>query len=184
MGGFFSRLFTCLAIACTLCFPIVQRLDLYGDPSEKKLSFSLRLYGFLPILGGYVTSYTGGIAIHLGKKKAVLLPYRGIEEKRKKFSFVRSFKTLMFHVSTETGAEYLFGVLSVHAAMKTYFSLTRKASVFRSEVWLVGGRALKCSVKTSVCFTPLALIVLCLKFVVKYLKGSIKRWKMKEKSIV
>ena len=57
-------------------FPIFLNVNAFVDGKEKKGCFGIYLFRFFKIYGGYATLYKEGIAFHLTKKKAVLLPYK------------------------------------------------------------------------------------------------------------
>lgn len=184
MGRFFSSPRTILSILTALFFPIVQDLNIYGDLGEKKLSFSLYLFGFIRLVGGYVTSYQGGVALHVSEKKAILLPYTGMDEKRKKFSFVRSFRLLSLKCTTETGAQYFAGAACVSALLKTFLAIKKQYKKSDVNLWLTDGDVLRTSVQIVTYFSLFILGVLSAKFAVKYIIGRIRKWKEKEKSTV
>lgn len=181
MGRFFAL--TTIA-AAVLFFPIVQNFDVYGDVGEKKFTFSLSMYGVFRLVGGYASVYRGGIALHVSKKKAILLPYTGMEEKRKKFSFVRSFRLLFARCAVETGAEYFPFAVSAHAVAKTLLYRMGKEKNAKLNLWLLYGDVLRVSARITVYFTPFTLLFLAAKFVIDYICGRAESWKKKEKSIV
>ncbi|MGN1053295.1 MAG: hypothetical protein ACI4SH_07915, partial [Candidatus Scatosoma sp.] len=173
-----------LAVA-TLFMPIVQTFNAYGDVNAKKLTFSLYLFGFIRLIGGYVTTYKGGAAVHISKKKAILLPYSGMNDERKKFSFVRTFRLLSLSATTETGAEYLLYTGAFHVALKTYLAFTGRAKKSKTDLWLTDGDALKISVRLVFFFTAAGLTYTFFKFLIKSAARRLKQgWKKKEKSTV
>ncbi len=103
MGDFFV-----LSVAIGLIllfFPIFLRADLFLHPFENKFTFSISLYGHLPILGGYLQIVKGGIAIHLSDTKAVFLPFGQIAATGKKFDFTKGFQLYRLHIITELGGQ-------------------------------------------------------------------------------
>ena len=184
MGGFFKYL-RVIGVISSLFFPIVQSFNAYGDLNEKKFAFSLYLFGFLRLIGGYVTSYKGGLALHVSKKTAILLPYSGMNEKRKKFSFVRTFHLLSLSVSTETGAEYFAQTGAFYLALKAYLKFTRRSKKSTTNLLLTNGNGLKISARLTVYFTIAGLLATFIKFLVKSAARRLKQeWKKKEKSTV
>lgn len=79
-----------LLTAILLFFPIFLEVDIHYDMNRKKFGFALYAYKVLKLIGGYVTTYPGGIALHISPKKAILKPYSGMDSERKKFSFTRT----------------------------------------------------------------------------------------------
>ena len=165
--------------------PVVQTLNAYGDLNAKKLTFSLYLFGFIRLIGGYVTSYKGGVAVHVSKKKAILLPYSGMDDERKKFAFVRTFHLLSLAETSETGAEYLLPAGAFHLALKSYLAFTGRSKKSRTNLWLTDGDTLKISVRLTFYFTVAGLALTFFKFLIKSAARRLKQeWKKKEKSTV
>ena len=166
-------------------FPIVQTINAYGDVNAKKLTFSLYLFGFIRLIGGYVTSYKGGVAVHISQSKAILLPYSGMNDKRKKFSFVRTFHLLSLQVTSETGAEYLILTGTIHIALKSYLAYTGRTKKSKTNLWLTDGDTLKISARLVFYFTAAGLMFTLFKFLIKSAGRRLKQgWKKKEKSTV
>ena len=172
MGRFFflSALTLCI-LAFLLFFPVVIQTDFHYDINGKKAGFAVYIYKIFKIIGGYVQTYQGGLALHVSKKKAFLIPYSQMDSERKKFSFVRSFRLIAFTLTTETGAEYLIPVSVAHTALRTYFLATggEKDNV-ENNLWLTDGDVLRLSLHSAVYFT---LFMLLCNFI-KFLKEKIK----------
>ena len=146
--------------------------------NRRKFCFAIYLFGFLRILGGYIATYTGGLAIHITKKKAFLLPYSRINSERKRFSFIRTFHLRSFVLTTETGAEYLLPVSIAHTALRAYFFIKGgKKEKIENNLWLTDGDVLRISLNLVVQFT---LFMLICQFI-KYLKEKIQVWQKKIK---
>ena len=101
---FFYFLITALGVIGLLFFPIVVEADVHYDMNRRKFGFALYAYKAWKLVGGYVTTYRGGFALHVSPEKAILKPYSGMNEDRKRFSFVRAFRVISFVLTTETGA--------------------------------------------------------------------------------
>ena len=72
-----GRLFFFVGILfAVLFFPIYLETDAHYDMNRRKLGFAVYAYKKLPLIGGYVSTYRGGIAFHISEKKAILLPVR------------------------------------------------------------------------------------------------------------
>ena len=113
--------------------------------NRKKYAFVLRLYR-IKILGGYFTIYPGGMAMHISKKKAILFPYKNMNDDRKRFAFVKTFRLIRFHITAETGPEYLLPILAGNRVLRAY--LHAKAQFlqdYQSNVWLTNGDVLRVS---------------------------------------
>lgn len=59
-----------------LIFPIFINLKLAFILQDKKLYFNIKLYGLINILNGYIEKIDEGLAIHLTKNKAIIVPYK------------------------------------------------------------------------------------------------------------
>lgn len=71
-----------LLTAILLFFPIFLEVDIHYDMNRKKFGFALYAYKMLKLIGGYVTTYPGGIALHISPKRPFLNPTRnGFGEK-------------------------------------------------------------------------------------------------------
>ena len=66
-------------------FPVFVYLDGYADTSENKLWFSLSVYKFFKVFGGYAQIKKEGLVFHITDKKAIILPYAEMTDTRKKF---------------------------------------------------------------------------------------------------
>lgn len=172
-----------LSLGVLLFFPVVIQTDFYYDIREKKAGFSVYIYKLFKILGGYVQTYPGGLALHVSDKKAFLIPYSQMDSERKRFSFLRSFKCIAFTLTTETGAEYLLYVSVAHTVLRYYFlrSGGDRHNV-ENNVWLTDGDVFRISLHTAIYFT----LFLLLRNFVKFLKEQCKSiWRTKiKKSIV
>ena len=178
MGRLFFWIFVALiSLTVLLFFPIIIDSDLHGDLGRKKFTFLVRLYGKIKLFGGYATTYKGGVALHLSKKKAVLKPYKKMNAERKRFSFLKTFKPISFTLTTETGAEYLFPVALLQAALRVYFfAIGGEKEEIENNLWLTDGDELRVSLHTAVFFNG----YIVLRNLFKFLKEKIKSlWQKK-----
>ena len=183
MGRFFYAVAALGIIAVLLFFPVYLETDAHYDMNRKKFTFILLLYRKLKVLGGYATTYDGGVALHLSKKKAALIDYWEMDKKRKKFSFARTFKIRSFLLTTETGAEYLLGVSAAHKLLRALFlAFGGEKERLRNNLWLSDGDVLRVSLQIVVFFN----LFMLLKEFLKFLKEKIQiLWRKKiRKSIV
>ena len=172
MGRFFFVFaIVSLFIAAILFFPIYLETDCHYDMNRKKFAFALFAYKKIKLLGGYATTYQGGVALHLSEKKAVLLDYSEMEGQRKKFSFTKTFKVKALELTMETGAEYLLGVAAAQTVLRVLFFLMRgDKEKIRNNLWLTDGDILRVSLRLTVFFNAFIL----LKSFLKFLKEKIK----------
>ena len=79
MGGLFFFACIVLIVLTILFFPIYLETDAHYDLNRKKLGFAVYAYKKIPVVGGYVSTYKGGIAFHITDKKAILVPYKQMD---------------------------------------------------------------------------------------------------------
>jgi hypothetical protein len=171
MGRFFLYFFIALGVVLLLFFPIVTEADAHFDLREKRVGFAVFFYRIFKIFGGYATTYAGGIALHLSKNKAVLIPYDKLDRERKRFSFTKSFKPLAFCITTETGAEYLFPIALANSVLRAYFFMIGgKKGKIENNLWLTDGDVLKISLKVAAYFNLFTLLCAFFKFLKEKLR--------------
>jgi hypothetical protein len=108
MGGlFFSIVFI---VGGLLFLPLFLYFDCYYDAYEGKCVIAFSLMDKIKLFGGYVSTYANGFVFHKNKNNALLIPYSSINEKRKKFSFFKTFhfQTLTLNVQTSADAFAIF----------------------------------------------------------------------------
>ena len=168
-----------LLTAILLFFPIFLEVDIHYDMNRKKFGFALYAYKVLKLIGGYVTTYPGGIALHISPKKAILKPYSGMDSERKNFSFTRTFRIVSFSLTTETGAEYLIPVSLAHTALRTvFFAAGGQRGKVENNLWLTDGDELRVSMNLVVFFNLFILLCALLKFLKEKIKSL---WQRKTK---
>lgn len=69
--------------------------------SGKRIGFSLYLFSFLKLVGGYITFHKEGYCVHLSKKKAVFVEYNKMNEERKRFAVAEGFQLYKLHLTAE-----------------------------------------------------------------------------------
>ncbi len=142
-----------------LFFPIYLETDVHYDMNRRKFAFAVYAYKCIPIIGGYVATYSGGFAVHVSKKKAILIPYNRVNSERKKFSFIKTFRVKSFILTTEVGAEYLVLTAIVHSLLRMLFFITggEKEGV-ENNLWLTDGDILRISLNSLVYFNLFILL--------------------------
>ncbi len=179
MGKLFFYLGIALGGALLLFFPISLETDAHYDVNRRKLAFSVNAYKRIPLIGGYIATYVGGLALHISKKKAILIPYAKVDSERKKFSFVKTFTVKSFILTTESGAEYLFLAAMAHSVLRTIFFIKggEKEGV-ENNLWLTDGDVLRISLRCELSFT----LYILLKHFIVFCKEKIKTiWQKKRK---
>lgn len=180
MGRFFIVAGILLGIVFLLFCPIFLEIDLYYDVREKKFGFGLYGYKIVKLLGGYALTYPGGIALHVSDKKAILIPYSELDNERKRFSFMRTFRLKSFVLTTETGAEYLLPVSVAHALLRVlFFAIGGKKEKIENNLWLTDGDVFRVALNCVLFFNLFILLRAFLKFL-KEKFSSLWQKKIKE----
>lgn len=166
-------------------FPVFVRLDAYADVAENKCFFSLRLFAFLKIFGGYLQFKKEGIVFHITKKKAVILPFQKIAPMRKKFEITKGFQLYRFHQIVESGGEGKpYGLLfaaALQAAAGQIFSVARTLHPFlslKNGVLLTEDAALKITLQATAVFNGLIVFLAAAKKILE----AILLWIRKKRS--
>ena len=158
--------------------------------------FSLYILRIFKVYGGYATLYDEGIAFHLTKKRAVLLPFSEMLDARNKFEFklTRGFYLYAFSGVTEIGAEsepaaaiLAASVLQIAAGIAAGTVAKRKKSAsFKNDVILyTNNDRIKISIRIILVFNFLAVISAAVKIILQSIVGKInesKRNRSKQKS--
>ena len=171
MGRLFFFVIAFLIVVMILFFPIYLETDAHYDMNRRKLGFAVYVYKRIPLVGGYISTYPGGIALHISKKKAILIPYEKLNSERKKFSIVKTFRLKSFNLTTETGAEYLFFTAFAHAFLRTVFFIKGgEKEYIENNLWLTDGDVLRISLNSLLYFN----LYILLKSFIKFCKEKIQ----------
>ena len=172
-------------------FPIFLNLNAFVDGKEKKGCFGIYLFRFFKIYGGYATLYKEGIAFHLTKKKAVLLPYKELGNTRKKFEITDGFQVYSYHQIVEIGNRENVGgavlaaafIESLAGALFARFFAEKKYLSLKSGVMLTPeSDTLKVSVSMTAIFNLLVLSMASTKILLeKVIEYERKRKKQKSR---
>ncbi len=179
MGKLFFIVGISVFFLIILFLPVVVEMDAHYDMNRKKFGFAVYLYKKIKLVGGYIGVYRGGIALHLSREKAKLIPYSQLNSERKRFSFIRSFRLIAFTLTTETGVEYLLPIATAHTFLRAYFfSIGGDKDKIENNVWLTDGDELRVSLNSVIYFN---LYMLIRNFIV-FIKEKIKiLWQKKIK---
>lgn len=145
----------------------------------RKLAFSVCLYRFIRLIGGYIATYPGGIALHVSPKKAILIPYQDLERERKRFSVLNSFHLKGLQITVETGSEYLLPTSAMQMIFRiVFFALGGKKEKIENNLWLTEGDILRLSVSFTVRFN---LFTLLLRLIAYLKEKFLLSWRRKIK---
>lgn len=172
----FTKIFSIFLIA--LFFPIFLSGNLHLDFRRKKYAFCLKLYEKIRVFGGYATLYSEGIALHVSDKNAILIPYNEVNSKRKKFSFVKTFKLVSMRANVEAPLEG--GILL--NLFRYVFDIAKKFDYRLNkcdfQVWISEKENLKISAKCTLFFNNFILLIDLLEFLWGKINGL---WQEKAK---
>ena len=164
---FFISLLISLSILALLFFPIYVKMDGHYDMNGRKLAFSIALYRFIRILGGYIATYKGGLAMHISPQKAILLPYKDLERERKHFSIMRSFRLKEINITTETGPEYLLWSAAMQTAFRGAFLLLGgNKEKMENNLWLTDGDILRLTMNFTIRLNVFILLRRAMKAII------------------
>ena len=136
MGVFFVAL-SVFIVLFLLFVPIYIEVAFQYQLRDKKVAFAVYLFRKIKIFGGYFGVYPGGVAVHISKNKAILLPFSDKDGRKKRMSAFRLFKISSLSITTETGAQYLPLIMLFYAFLKGYYSWQGgKKQEYYSHVWL------------------------------------------------
>jgi len=179
MGRLFFFVAFAFALILLLFFPIYVELNAHYDMNRRKFAFGVYAYKIFKLLGGYLATYTGGLAVHLTQKKAVLVPYSQMDSERKRFSFIKTFRLKKLITTVETGAEYLFPIAVADKLSQIWlFARGVDKNKVRNNILLSNGDVLQISLNALIYFN----LFIVLKNFVIFLKEKIKIWQKKTKN--
>ena len=117
----------------------------------RKFAFSILLYRYIRVLGGYIATYKGGLAMHTSPKKAILIPYKDLNQERKRFSIMRAFRLKKIETTLETGPEYLIPSAITQAVSRIIFCIFGcPSNKIENNVWLTSGDSLRVTINVRI----------------------------------
>ena len=96
-------LFVIIGIIVLLIFPICINVKAFFSLKDKKIYFLIQLFGFIKILGGYITFDKVGIVLHLSDKKAVILFYSKLLNVKDKIKPLKDYHLVKFNYVLDIG---------------------------------------------------------------------------------
>lgn len=91
------------AFIIVLIFPVFLTAYFYIDGNKKQLYFCLKIFSKIKILSGYIQFIKDGIAIHLTKKKAIIIPYLIKFDLQKTYKLAKEYNVIQFFSIIEHG---------------------------------------------------------------------------------
>lgn len=171
-----------LFVTAILLLPILLRINVFADMRRGKVYFALYLFRVFKIYGGYVTFYNRGIAFHLSKKKALLLPYSNIMNARSKFAVGKGFILLSVSQISDIGvkdnaAVCVFLAAAIHSVLAVVGGQLRKIKGCRniqSSIMIQEGETcFKVSVTATLAFNLVILLVSSVKLLLQKIRGYV-----------
>ena len=180
MGEFFVYSF-CLGMLFFL-FPTFVYVDGYLDVSENKAWFSISLFKYFKVFGGYAQVKPDGIVLHLTKKKAVFIYYSQMADTRKIFEITDGFQLYSFHQIVETGgAQSPIGVFLasiLQSAGGTVCAILKTRHPFlslKNGTLLTNKPCLKISLQSVFVFNGLVITVAIIKKILEVIINWIRK---------
>ena len=184
MGEFF----VVAAFTGTLLFllPVFLRTDVYLDLFENRAWFSVYLYGFIKLFGGYAELNREGIAVHVTKKKAFFIFYNKMGDTRKQFEITQGFQLWRHHQIIETGgvntpvtplaASF---IQSASGAVCSYLQTRYPFISLKNSMLVTENASFKLTTQTTVVFNLLVVVIAITKKILE----AIINWIRKKRSI-
>ncbi|MBQ8374615.1 MAG: hypothetical protein IJX98_03440 [Clostridia bacterium] len=165
-------IFIVAGAAALLFAPIFLHTNLFYDMTAKKTGVCLLLYGKIKLIGGYITTCAGGVAVHISDQKALIFSYRDLDTGRKKYSPQNGFSLHKIAVSIFSSAEYFLPVLALQRAVCTATALFAKnKKIVKSRVFLCGGETFKAYAKIVIKLTVFSQIVALIKYLIRSIQS-------------
>ena len=159
-----------------LFFPIIFDVHLHYDMNRRKCGFGIYAYKIFKIIGGYIATYAGGLAMHISDKKALLIPYTDLNNERKRFSFVRFFRLQRMSLTIETGADYLFVSTLGHMILRAYyFIIGGDRAKMKNNLLLVHGDELRIGLHCALLFNLWMVICSSIKFLKEKIQFYVRK---------
>ena len=175
----FTKIFS--GIVIVLFFPIFISWNLHFDFKEKKYAFCLKAYKKIKVFGGYATLYDKGIALHVGKERAILLPYQELRSRRKNFPFFKTFQLLSIKANIESTAESLFALSCLDSFLNIAKKFHSEFKKINFDIWISKTENLKITAKCTLFFNCFILLMHLIEFLWEKI---IKIWQEKTKKLI
>lgn len=176
-------LYVVVGVIVFLIFPIFLKLEFFYDKDKLKVYFAFKLYGFLKIFGGYIEIIKEGLAVHVSKSKAIIIPIQ-IFEIKNQFSLSKDYKIVSIYILSEIGVTgenvlpfFLVGMenvffkifFPVFSTLKTGVKLKNDILVYENE------NLLKISAQINVAFNVIILIITFIKILLRKILNERKK---------
>ena len=167
-------------------FPAFVNFDAFLDVGENRCWFSIRMFRFVKVFGGYVKLSQEGVCVYVGKK-IIVIPYAQLGDTGKKFEITKGFQLYRFHQIFEAGlVDKPSGIIVasfVQTVANNAFSVLQTAHPFlslKNTTLLSKEGSAKITVGVTMIFNGLVLTVALSKKILEV----IIEWNKKRKSTV
>ncbi len=145
---------------------------------ENKLFYYINLFGIINLLKGYVERKKEGFAIHLTKRKAIIIKYSQIFSFRKKIKPLKDYHFIRFYTDVQIGnkdsAVYPFTISflldTLHKYLSWFFYQDKPQLKTKTNVFLVEGeQKLEVFIKVTVALNLLMVLISVIKIIMEKL---------------
>jgi len=119
-----------------LIFPLFISVKACIIFNDKKLYFTLQLFGFIKLLGGYVELGKDGLIIHLSKNKAIIIEKKNLLSVGKKFKPLKDYHVIKFVFLLEIGAKNRELIALESAFIVNYISEIAKWIIYNKKPYV------------------------------------------------
>ena len=97
--------------------------------------------------------------MHVSPQKAILIAYGDLDSERKRLAILKSVKLERFHITVETGAEYLLATSVCQMILRIiFFILGGERDKIENNVWLTNGDVLRISSNFTIRFNLFTIL--------------------------
>lgn len=166
---------TVFLIFAFLFLPFILDVGVVFPLKAKKGYFSIRLYGIIPILSGYLELLKDGLCVHLTKNKAIIFPYKKIFDIKTTIKPIKDFQIIKFNLNIDVGSSdndflplYLANVLSFASNVVGKALKERKNYLnFNTDVNIYNYDTFNLYLSGKVMFNVLIIILEILRFILE-----------------
>ena len=176
---FFFTIFILSVLIFLTLIPIYLHTSFYYELGNKKTGFCVELYGKIRVFGGYITTCSGGIALHVNDQKAYVFSYRQMDDGRKSFTPQNGITFKKISVLLHCSPEYYVQLSLLENVIKTGALFFKKEDIqLQGKTLAIGENTIRIYGKIVV---KIAIYAQILAFI-RYLLGRIKAWREKVKN--
>ncbi len=100
-----KTIFILVASIVTLFLPIKINVSAFIIDEIKRAFFNVNAFGFIKIISGYLSFNKYGMAIHITKNKAIVIPYKNFINTKKVIKYYKDFHVNYINILVEVGAK-------------------------------------------------------------------------------